>query len=526
MSGTNGNHSQQTLEYRDAVDIPRDDEPTSAPDAEVALLGAVVIDPDLLLQLRTRIDPDDFTVAAHRAAWSALVALFDAKQPIDYVTLVETAEHAARAESLPAPFTASRVAQWCEFVPTSAHGLRYAATVREARNRRELVQLGAELVHSGEQDIAETTDRVREVLARVEDRVTEAHPSRTVHSVMRDVFRKLDEFGQRPAGTLPGLASGFIELDELTGGFRPGEMIVLAARASMGKTTCATSIIRHVALNEQLPVLFFSCEMSGEQIVQNSLCAEARINSKRLRSGYLDEYEYDRLVDASKRLDAAPWIINDTPAVTLTAIRTAALRAKRQGKLALLVIDYLQILGTRGLVLNRKDGREREVAALSAGLKALGRELEVPVIVLAQLNRDVEKRTGSHKPRMSDLRESGSIENDADVILLLHREHYYTRNDEDREKAELIVAKQRNGPTGTAHLRFRAEFMRFDNPEDDHAPPPREPAKFREVRPAGAHGFGGNSHSAAVDAARTGEREYDEDEAPFDYDDGAAPPLV
>lgn len=524
MTGTNG-HNQQTLEYRDAREIPHDEEPPrrvpEAASAEQALLGAVLIDNDVMLELRNRIERRDFVTVSHGWVWQAMADLWDQKRPIDYVTVVEHLAEIRRKEGVDigGAVGIDNLAAFAEFVPTSANALQYAYAVRDARQRRDLMHLGAELQQSGNQSVEDTVARVNEVVRAIEDRESEAHPSMTVRTVMVEVFRKLDEFGQRPAGALPGLASGFIELDELTGGFRPGELIILAARPSIGKTTCASSMIRHIAINEGRNALFFSCEMNGEQIVQNMLCAEARINTMRLRRGYLDDYEYNRLVDASERLREAPAIINDTPNVTLSTIRTVAKRAAHNGKLDVLFVDYLQILGTRGLPVTRKDGREREVAALSQGLKGLARELEVPTIVLAQLNRDVEKRGGNHKPRMSDLRESGSIENDADVILLLHREHYYTRNDEDREKAELLVAKQRNGPTGTAHLRFRAEYMRFDNPDDDDQPRAKPAAQFRESRPAGTNGLGANQAAVAT-------REYDEDEAPFDYDDHDAPPLV
>ncbi|MGE0433106.1 MAG: replicative DNA helicase [Planctomycetota bacterium] len=305
-------------------------------------------------------------------------------------------------------------------------------------------------------------------------------------------------------------------------------------------TTLALSIARYVGLHENLPVAFFSCEMGRQQIVQNMLCAEAKLNSRRLRSGHLDEFEFGRLVQAAGKMADAPIFIDDTPGIGLREVRAKSRRLKEQKGIRAVFIDYLQLM-SKPAGLGHNASREQEIATISRGLKGLAREIDIPIVVLAQLNRDVEKRTGTHKPRMSDLRESGSIEQDADVIALLHREHYYTRNEEDLDKAELILAKQRNGPTGTARMRFRAEYMRFDNPDDDAG---TQLANFGGGGTAVAPPFMGDAPPSAAprpgggavrlepgefidDGGDDGGGGYDDyNDAPFDYDGGDVPPLL
>ena len=323
----------------------------------------------------------------------------------------------------------------------------------------------------------------------------------------------------------------------------PGTHNFIANDVCVHNTTLALSIARYVALQENQPIAFFSCEMGRQQIVQNMLCAEAKLNSRRLRSGQLDETEFGRLVQSAGKLADAPLFIDDTPGIGLREVRAKSRRLREQKGIRAIFIDYLQLM-SKPAGLGSNASREQEIATTSRGLKGLARELNIPVVVLAQLNRDVEKRTGTHKPRMSDLRESGSIEQDADVIALLHREHYYTRNEEDLDQAELILAKQRNGPTGSARMKFRAEYMRFDNPDDDAgtqlatfgvggpgggSAPPRGTPDFNAGPPPAAGGgaialqpgeFVGGAGGSGDDDGYS-----DYGDAPFDYDGGDMPLL-
>ncbi len=513
-------------------------------EAEQALLGAILIESDLLADFAVKLKPRDFYKASHRTIYAAMLRLFDSRQPIDYITVSEAIQNLktdmleGKASELidVVDVPIDYLLELAERVPITTNAVHYAQQIRHRAILRDLIEVSREV----NRECFEFNGNLAEFLDGVEQRIFDitqrdiSNEMVTIRGVLKEIFHKLDEFQDR-AGKLTGIPSGFFDLDELTGGFQDGEMIVLAARPSMGKTSIALSILRYIGLTEKMSCAFFSCEMGRSQLVQNMLCGEARLNSMRLRSGHLDEFEYDKLVQAAGKLAEAPVYLDDTPSIGLRELRAKARRLKEKADIHIIFVDYLQLMG-RPPGLGRNSSREQEIAIMSRGLKALARELKIPVVVLAQLNRDVEKRTGSHKPRMSDLRESGSIEQDADVIALLHREFYYTRNDEDKDKAQLILAKQRNGPTGEVALAFHSDFMRFDNPEPEFDAPPGGGGGdgFGGPRPlpgpaaggADPHVYGGGDEFAAAPTnPATPSNEFDHEDGAFDYDGDAPPPF-
>jgi replicative DNA helicase len=347
-------------------------------------------------------------------------------------------------------------------VPAAANAEHYANIVREKYTARSLIGAAEQMLaqaHEGGVPARELLDQATKL---VFDIAEEGMSSDVMEfrAVLKEAFEQIDKWQDRE-GRLTGLETGFYDLDDLTSGLQPSELIVLAARPSMGKTSLALNIAAHVALKKK-PVALFSLEMAHEQIARNILCAHARIDSHRLRRGRLTEAEMRELGRAMIELSEAPLFIDDTAQLSPMEIRAKARRLKSQNDIQLIIVDYLQLMESPGA-----ESRQQEISMVSRRLKALARELRIPVLAVAQLNRGVEDRL-DHKPRMSDLRESGSIEQDADVVALLHRRSYYADGEEgDEGAAELIIAKQRNGPTDTIKLTFLKHCMRFENFRQD-----------------------------------------------------------
>lgn len=445
------------------------------PAAEQALLGAILIDNALIDEVGQRLKQSDFYRPAHGWIYDAMLRLKERGQPIDYLTVVDQLARTKQELDGLRPFKRALQPDWeaigieyladvTERVPTSANGTWYATQVKTKAILREIIAAGKEVTSDAFDfagDLSEFLDGIERKVFAITQRDVGTSGLVTVRQALTEVFERLERAHEN-AGLSGGLLTPYTELNHLTGGLHGGEMVIVAARPSMGKTSWGLSLANELSIVGDRPGAIMSKEMLKAQLTQNLLCAVAGIDSKRLRTGYVDEYEYDRLHNAAGRIASAPLYIDDSPVMTARNICATLRRARAQKGIEYAIVDYLQLLDRPA---GRGDGRsrEQEVASDSRALKALARELEIPIIVLAQLNRDVEKRAGSHRPRMSDLRESGSVEQDADAIFLLHREFYYTRNPEDATKAELIVAKQRNGPTGTAQMVFRGEYMRFDD---------------------------------------------------------------
>ncbi|MCC6683218.1 MAG: replicative DNA helicase [Phycisphaeraceae bacterium] len=453
--------------------------PPHALEAECAVLGSLVHDWRATAEVIQLLSPEDFYKPAHAAIFEAELELYDQRQSIDIVQLKQRLEDKGVLEEVGGlDYLIDHVV---DAVPSSASVEHYAQIVRDKSILRKLIEASGRAIH----DAYHHDGPVHHLLDGVESRLFEITQSRTRHdaeSLHRLLEQIMEQIDSRKGRDFTGLATGFYELDEMTDGLQPGEMIIVAARPSMGKTSLALNIAEHAAVNSKQPVLVFSLEMNKHQLAQRLLCARANVESHRLRRNVLGEEERGRLGLTVGELADAPLFIDDSPGLTLLELRAKARRVHANSTLKCVVVDYLQLMSHP-----EANSREQEVSAISRGIKALARELEVPVICLSQLNRSPEAREG-HRPRMSDLRESGAIEQDADVVMMLHRESYYHRGEPDWEisnpdkvnEAEVIIAKQRNGPTGTVSLNFDGGTMRFRNAarysparQSDSAPPPR-----------------------------------------------------
>lgn len=428
---------------------------------------------DIIAQVVEKINERYFYIPAHQTIYEVLVDLWNAGAGIDLITFTQILRDRNLLETVGG---ASFVTSLFTFVPTAANVLYYLEIVRDKYILREIISACTE----GARRSYEEQDEVDNLLDEVEQKIYAVGEDRFKgqNLTMKDqVMEAIDAINRlwENKGSLSGLPTGFIELDRMTSGLHEAEMIVIAARPSMGKTAFCMNVVEHVAVHAKKPVAVFSLEMSSQQLVQRMLCSSARVNIKRARDGFLAESDFDKLTGAAAKLAEAEIYIDDTAGLTILELRAKARRLSAQHKIELIVIDYLQLL--RSNSRRGQENRQIEISEISAGIKGLAKELKIPIIVAAQLNRNPENRTGDSKgrPRLSDLRESGSIEQDADLVGLLVRQEYYADSEEEKEetegKAELIIAKQRNGPTGDVPLTFRKEFTRFE----DRAREEREP---------------------------------------------------
>jgi len=434
-------------------------------DAERGVLGSILLDTAAFGQVVQILKPDDYHSTAHQHVYASMMDLFDRNQPIDPVLLRSELENAGTLDKVGG---VDYLLSLAEAVPSAASAEYYANLVKEKAVLRSIIHAGEDMVRLARSSGAE----YRKVLDDVERRVLAlgqaliTGESRRMDQLLRETFDRLEALQNRQ-GNITGLATGFHELDELVNGLQPSQLVVVAGRPSMGKTTFALNVAEHVGIEENTPVLVFSLEMSSEVLVENMLCSRAQVNAHRLKRGVLGERVWSRLGEVAGDLGNAPIFLDSTPGLRAMEIRAKARRLKARHGLGLVVVDYLQLLdlGLRDFRSSRVDSRQAEIAAISRGLKNLARELDIPIIAISQLNRSVEQRqTEDFRPRMSDLRESGAIEQDADVIMLLYRDEYYHRDrEESKGLAEVNVAKQRNGPTGTIELNFTGEYMRFRN---------------------------------------------------------------
>ncbi len=420
---------------------------------------------DIIAECVEKINEEYFYLPAHQIIYSALVELWNAGQGIDLITFTQVLRD---RNTLEAVGGAAAITNLFTFVPTAANVTYYLEIVRDKFILRQIIAACTESVRRS----FEEQDEVNNLLDEVEKKIFAVGEDRfkgQMPSMREQVMEAIESIEALYAnrGSITGLSTGFKMLDEMTSGLHPAEMIVVAARPSMGKTAFAMNIAEHVAIEQRKPVAIFSLEMSAQQLVQRLLCSRARVNSKKVRDGFLAERDFSTLTSAASKLAEAQMFIDDTAGLNILELRAKARRLKSQHDIQLVVVDYLQLL--RSTSRRGQDNRQIEISEISAGLKSLAKELKIPVIVLAQLNRNPENRTGDSKgrPRLSDLRESGSIEQDADFVGLLVREEYYADSDEERQesegKADLIIAKQRNGPTGDVPLTFIKEYTRFED---------------------------------------------------------------
>lgn len=444
--------------------------------AEAAVLGSMIIDPNCISEVVGQLRTDAFYRIEHQMIFDALVTLYEKNkgEAIDAVLLRDELEKRRQLEDIGGVEYLARV---MDSVPSSANVMYYAGIIKDKQLLREIITAAGEILndaYSGDGEPGEKLDEAERKIFTVTDKKV-----RGSASALKDlVVRAYELIEKRKDGHVTGLATGYHQLDDWTCGLQNGEMIILAGRPSMGKTSLALNIAEYIGLTERIPIAVFSLEMGRQQLAERFLCSRSEIDAQKVRKGMLDTEHHEALVKACGELSEAPIYIDDTSLLTPLELRAKARRLKSQRDIRCIIVDYLQLmyLGT-----GRVESRQQEVTIMSRYLKALAGELNIPVVVLSQLNRAPEGRE-DHRPRMSDLRESGSIEQDADVVLLLHREDYYRRSERQElsEKesntmrssedgrngentAEIIIAKQRNGPTGKVDLVFRKKIMRFEN---------------------------------------------------------------
>jgi len=436
--------------------------PPAAPEAEMSLLGAMLVDPKVIADVIGIVSqPDDFAKAGHGTIFQHMVALYDATATLEIVSLVQRLKDHGVLEDVGG---SAYLMDLAEGVASAANAPEFARLVREKATLRELIRAAGEILvdaHQSRQDPVLTLGEAEARIFAIAQR-REARAASTLRELLDDTIRALE---QNEGKHVTGVPTGFDELDEMLSGLQRGEMVILAARPSMGKTAFALNITENMATASK-GVAFFSLEMGRQQLVQRVLCARSGVDGQKLRKNMLSREEWKRILAACGSLSNAPIYIDDTPGLTLLQMRSKARRMKEKFGIDAVVIDYLQLMSSG----TRVESRQVEVSEISRGVKAMARELDVPVVCLSQLNRQAEGREG-HRPRMSDLRESGSIEQDADVVMMLHREAYYHRQDPNWEEAnpnranvaEVIVAKQRNGPTGTVELLWDSRSTAFRN---------------------------------------------------------------
>jgi len=423
-------------------------------EAEMATLGAMLISERVISEVLELVDEDFFYKDEHKIIFNSIISLFDLRKKIDILTVSEDLNKKKLLEKAGGTVYLTTLA---DFVPTSANATYYARIVKEKGVLRSLINSATAIVSSaykGQEEVSSILDRAEKLIFEISDRRVEAGYVH-IKDIIKDGIELIESLYHKKSH-VTGVPTGFRTFDLKTAGLQKGDLIIAAGRPSMGKSAFCTSIAHYVAVNEKIPVAIFSLEMSKEQIMQRFLCSLAKVEVNRVRTGFLAPSEWPVLTSAAGQLSEAPIYIDDTPAINVFELRARARRLKAHHNIQLVLVDYLQLV--RGM--RRGDSRQQEISEISQGLKALAKELSVPVIAVSQLSRAVESREG-HRPKLSDLRESGAIEQDADVVILLFREEYYNPTEENKGIAEIIIAKQRNGPTGSINLTFLKEYTRF-----------------------------------------------------------------
>ena len=433
-------------------------------DAEVSLLGSILIDDEVITAIADKITAEDFYEKRHGTIYSTMIKLYEKHKPVDLLTLSSALRDAGELENIGG---SSYLTELTNAVPTAAHGEHYADIVVEKSTRRKLIRASEDIVNLS---FSENTSSVQEILEEAEKRLFSVSQQTTkqdlisIEQILAEGFDRLDEL-HKNKGRLRGIRTGWKDLDNMTAGLQRSDLIILAARPAMGKTTIVGNMIQNIATNEKQAVLFFSLEMSKDQLVDRMLAAESGVDAWNIRTGNLTDEDFEKLGAAMGALSEAPIYIDDTPGITVLEMRTKARREAQKHPLGLIVIDYLQLMsGSRG---GGEFNRVQEVSEISRGLKLIARELNVPVIALSQLSRSVENRN-PQIPQLADLRESGSIEQDADIVAFLYREDYYNPDTDRQHITDLIIAKHRNGPTGRVELYFHPEKLKFLSLDKHH----------------------------------------------------------
>ncbi len=426
-------------------------------EAEQSVIGAMLLDQDAIVEVCELLHEEDFYSKQYGIVFASMVELFNERKPVDLVTLQDR----LRAKDVPPEVSDLEfMKDILTVVPTSANVRQYALIVSEKATLRRLIRAADEIAGNCYKD----QESVSTILETTEKQIFDICQNGNlvdyvpIREVVAEAMRKV-EIASRNGGAVTGIPSGFTDLDYKTAGFHPAELILIAARPSMGKTAFVLNIAQHVAIKKQEPLAIFSLEMSKEQLINRMLSLESKVDAQKLRTGQLSDGDWEKLAETAGMIGRSPMIIDDTPGITIGELRSKCRKYKLEFGLSMVIIDYLQLMSSGGHV----ESRQQEISEISRSLKALARELEVPVLACAQLSRAPEQRP-DHRPMLSDLRESGSIEQDADVVMFLYRDEYYTKEECQKPGvAEVILAKQRNGPVGTVELAWLAEYTKFAN---------------------------------------------------------------
>jgi len=424
-------------------------------DAEQAILGSMLLEEEAIVQAAELLEDIAFYKDSHRKLFSALLALYKANVPVDIVTVTEELKKRNLLDDVGG---ASYLATLTSVVPTAANAEHYCRIVKQKAILRSLIRATTHIATECYEEAQEPDlllDKAETLIFDIASKKLK-RDAVAMKDIIKSSIEMIDTLYQRK-GMITGLPTGFTELDQQLAGLQPADLVVVAGRPAMGKSSFSLCIAEHVALIEKVGVAMFSLEMSKENLVQRLLCSHARINAHNVRSGMLSTSDWPNLTKAAGKLSEAPIFIDDSPSISVLELRAKARRLKSRYNIGLVVLDYLQLMSESSYA----DNRQQEISVISRSLKALARELSVPVIAVSQLSRAPERRE-SFRPRLSDLRESGAIEQDADVVLMLFREDYYSPTDENKGVAEVIISKQRNGPTGTVKLAFIKEYTRFE----------------------------------------------------------------
>ncbi len=433
-------------------------------EAEASLLGAVLLDADAIVKVADIIHTQDFYDERHGRIYEAMRALYDKHSPIDVLTLADQLKGAGFLEMVGGP---SYLTELTNFVPTAAHSEQYAAIIAEKAMRRRLIKASQDMVGLGHNEGKSMQELVEEAEARLFE-VSQRHLKQDVTSletILSESFDRLDEL-HKDKGKIRGVPTGFKDMDNMLAGLQRSDLFVLAARPSMGKTALALNLAHNVAIKANMPVLIFSLEMSKEQLVDRLLAMESGVDAWALRTGNLTDSDFEKIGHAMGTLSEAQIFIDDSPSITVSDLRTKARREAHQRELGLVVVDYLQLM-SGGMKFGGDGNRVQEISEISRGLKGIARELNVPLMALSQLSRSVESRS-PQIPQLSDLRESGSIEQDADVVSFIYREDYYNPDTDRKNITDILIKKHRNGPTGTIELYFERDKQRFRSLDTKH----------------------------------------------------------
>ncbi|WP_425481814.1 replicative DNA helicase [Anaerotalea alkaliphila] len=432
--------------------------PPHSLEAEQSVIGSMIMDREAIAIALEHLEPGDFYQPDLQVVFERITDLYNSNKPVDLVTLKAVLEDHGVLEQLGGIEYLSKLAM---AVPTSAHIKNYATIVKEKAVFRKLIRTGQDIAAEG----YDGRNKLEDILNSAEERIFNIIQNRKTEefaSVKQLINPTLDKIvaAHKSTGNITGISSGFLDLDYKTAGLQPADLVLIAARPSMGKTAFALNVAQHAAIKEGKSTAIFSLEMSKEQLVNRMICSEAMVDAQKVRTGNLEDEEWTKLLRGAAILGESPIFIDDTPGITVGEMKAKCRKLKLEKGLDLVLIDYLQLMSGSG----RSDSRQQEISEISRSLKSLAREVGAPVIALSQLSRACEARA-DHRPMLSDLRESGAIEQDADVVMFLYRDEYYNPDTDAKNQAELIIAKQRNGPTGTVDLVWMGQFTKFGNLE-------------------------------------------------------------